>query len=359
MQLRMKCLTGVTQRMISSTAVGISDGSSRSRCSWSGCSTRACMPAGHRRRRRVVAGGGDDHVVRDRLHHAERLAVERGVGDDRRQVVGRVGPAVLGQLGEVDEEVVDDGDRGPPSLAPGQLLVGRAEQLLGQLQHARVVATRAARGWPGSPAAGTAWRCRGRSRTRRRARPSVDGLHGQLGQPGVELGHVLRQEPLGGHRRGRRGGRGRPCGSASAAARRAPRGGASPARFVMTGRGAFSHSLLCSSISSTSACLVTTWNGAKSSVSTRWIGSSRRSTRAGLVEAVLVGVGDRVDEDEAGLVGGHGGAGVGHVRLRSGGAVHVGRSRRRGRACPGGWRGRRGRGCCGPSTTPAAALRAA
>ena len=43
-QLRMKCLTGVTQRMISSTAVGISDGSSRSRCSWSGFSTRACSP---------------------------------------------------------------------------------------------------------------------------------------------------------------------------------------------------------------------------------------------------------------------------------------------------------------------------
>ena len=43
-QLRMKCLTGVTQRMISSTAVGSSDGSACRRASWSGCSMSAWRP---------------------------------------------------------------------------------------------------------------------------------------------------------------------------------------------------------------------------------------------------------------------------------------------------------------------------
>ena len=130
------------------------------------------QPAGHRRRRRVVAGRGDDHVVRDRLHHAERLAVDRGVGDRRRQVVGRVGPALLGELREVDEEVVDDGDEVLQLRARGRAPRRRRRTAPGSAAASAGSRSRAGRGWPGSPAAGTAWRCRGRSRTRRRARPS-------------------------------------------------------------------------------------------------------------------------------------------------------------------------------------------
>ena len=42
--VRMKCRTGAVQRMISSTALAIISGSSARAASWSGCSTRACMP---------------------------------------------------------------------------------------------------------------------------------------------------------------------------------------------------------------------------------------------------------------------------------------------------------------------------
>jgi hypothetical protein len=42
--VRMNCFTGETQRIISSTAVGTSSGSSRKRWSWSGCSISACIP---------------------------------------------------------------------------------------------------------------------------------------------------------------------------------------------------------------------------------------------------------------------------------------------------------------------------
>ena len=40
----MKCFTGVVQRIISSMAVAINDGSACSRASWSGFSISACMP---------------------------------------------------------------------------------------------------------------------------------------------------------------------------------------------------------------------------------------------------------------------------------------------------------------------------
>ncbi|CNH84915.1 Uncharacterised protein [Mycobacterium tuberculosis] len=42
--VRMKCLTGVTQRIISSVARGMRSRSSRSSANWSGLSMSACMP---------------------------------------------------------------------------------------------------------------------------------------------------------------------------------------------------------------------------------------------------------------------------------------------------------------------------
>ena len=116
--LRMKCLTGVTQRIISSTAVPINDGSSCRRAQLVGVLDQRMQATGHRRRRRVVAGGGDDDVVRDRLHRVERLAVDGGVGDRRGQVVGRVRSPLVGQRREVHEEVVDDRDQVLQRRAP-------------------------------------------------------------------------------------------------------------------------------------------------------------------------------------------------------------------------------------------------
>ena len=68
--------------------------------------------AGDHARRRVVAGGRDDHVVAERVHVGQRLAVDLGVGDDRREVAGGVGPAIGGQVGEVVHEVEQHLDRG-------------------------------------------------------------------------------------------------------------------------------------------------------------------------------------------------------------------------------------------------------
>ena len=42
--VRLNDMTGVAHRSISSMPVGSSDGSSSSRCRWSGCSMSACMP---------------------------------------------------------------------------------------------------------------------------------------------------------------------------------------------------------------------------------------------------------------------------------------------------------------------------
>ena len=49
-------------------------------------------------RSRVVAGRGDDEVVAERVHVRQRFAADLRVGDHRRQVAGRVCPAVGGQL---------------------------------------------------------------------------------------------------------------------------------------------------------------------------------------------------------------------------------------------------------------------
>ena len=67
------------------------------------------------------------------------VAVDLGVGDHRRQVVGRVGAAVLGERDEVLEEVLQRLHELFGRRAAGQLRVGGAEQLLGELQHAREV----------------------------------------------------------------------------------------------------------------------------------------------------------------------------------------------------------------------------
>ncbi len=90
-------------------------------------------------RSRVVAGRGDDDVVAERVHVRQRFAPHLRVGDDRRQVAGRVGPAVGGQLGEVVHEVEQDRHGCLVLHRPGHVGVFGPEELLGQLEHPRVV----------------------------------------------------------------------------------------------------------------------------------------------------------------------------------------------------------------------------
>ena len=87
-----------------------------------------------------MSGGGDDDVVAELLEGRHRLAADLAVGDQAGEVVGGLGHPILGQLGEVAEELHDHrphllGCTGPPL----QVGIGRPEQLLGQRQHAAVV----------------------------------------------------------------------------------------------------------------------------------------------------------------------------------------------------------------------------
>ena len=95
--------------------------------------------AGDRGRGGVVAGSRDDHVVADGLEDPDRRAVHLGVRDHRGEVVGRVGAAILGQGHEVLEEVLDRRHELFGRRAACHLGVGRAEQLLCQLEQAREV----------------------------------------------------------------------------------------------------------------------------------------------------------------------------------------------------------------------------
>ena len=82
--------TGVTQRIISSTAVAKwRSGSARSLAPLVGILHERQQAAGRRRAGRIVPGGGDQDVVGVRFVDRQRLAVDPGVGDDARDVVGR------------------------------------------------------------------------------------------------------------------------------------------------------------------------------------------------------------------------------------------------------------------------------
>ncbi len=91
----------------------------------------------------VVAGAGDNHVIGQAVNVVEGgLTVERGVGDRRGEVLGRVGSALGGERGEVLEEVEDDGVQFLRVLAATELVIVAAEQLLGELEHAAEVGFR-------------------------------------------------------------------------------------------------------------------------------------------------------------------------------------------------------------------------
>ena len=128
----MKCCTGVTQRMISSTAVFSRSGLLLQLLQLIRIFDQRAQSAGDRGACRVVAGGRDDDVVGGGFDRAERTAVDLAVGDHGRKILAGMGAAFFGHLVEVAEEV---GDHVGVRIALLALHVGiaAAEQFLRQL----------------------------------------------------------------------------------------------------------------------------------------------------------------------------------------------------------------------------------
>jgi len=127
-------VTGVVQRTISSAPVSTRPGlllSFSNSAGWSISASRPLeIPSGG-----VVAGDHDQEVEREQLELRYRLAVDRGVGEHRGEVVARVLAAVLGNLerkANASAETPADPRAYRPALELGVL---DAEVLVGDLQH--------------------------------------------------------------------------------------------------------------------------------------------------------------------------------------------------------------------------------
>ena len=136
--VRVKCRTGVTQRIISSTALSISVGSGLEPAELFGVFGECLETAGDCAGRGVVACGGDDHVVAHELEVGQRVVVDGAIRDQRCEVLGGLVPALGGEFAEVAEVVLDRGDQAFRA-ASSKVLVARSEQLLGELEHSRIV----------------------------------------------------------------------------------------------------------------------------------------------------------------------------------------------------------------------------
>lgn len=94
-----------------------------------------------------MARGGDDHVVAHLFEPWQRRAIDPRLGNDRREVVPRVGAAIFGNSAEVAFEVVHHASEGLCVVGrltrrrsgAGRIWILWAEQLLGEPQHARLV----------------------------------------------------------------------------------------------------------------------------------------------------------------------------------------------------------------------------
>ena len=102
--------------------------------------------AGGRGRRGVVAGGGDDHVIAGRVMIRHVRAADLCVRNDGGEIVARVAAPVLGNAAEIGAEIRHHRLHHGGELLRGDLLpdprrvgVLRTEQLLRQLEHARLV----------------------------------------------------------------------------------------------------------------------------------------------------------------------------------------------------------------------------
>ena len=90
-----------------------------------------------------MTGGRDDHVIADRLEIIDRFAVNPGVGDDARKVVGRLAAAPLHERHKKGLKFTKQPKQFlgmPGGIAGGgpavsEVLVLTGEQFLGQLEH--------------------------------------------------------------------------------------------------------------------------------------------------------------------------------------------------------------------------------
>ena len=81
----------------------------------------------------VVAGGGDDEVIGHRLDVGQWFAVDAGVGNSGREILGRVFTTRRGDSVEVLEHVEQRGQLILAGAAALEFAVVAAEQLLGEL----------------------------------------------------------------------------------------------------------------------------------------------------------------------------------------------------------------------------------
>ena len=144
-----------------------------------------------------MARSRDDHVVADGLEDADRRAVHLGVRDHRGEVVGRVGAAILGQGDEVLEEVLDRRHELFGRRAACHLGVGRAEQLLRELEQAREVVLGKAEDREDHVERVVHGDVAGEVAFATEVGHAVDVALGELGDAVVEPRQRLRQEPVG------------------------------------------------------------------------------------------------------------------------------------------------------------------
>jgi len=150
-----------------------------------------------------VPGGGGDDVVAHGLQVAEGRAVHLAVGDHAGEVVAGLDPAVLGDAVEVHHEVHDHGLDGVDAVGvPAHLLagpvdvrVGAAEQLLGQLEHARLVRFRHADHLHDDVQGIEEGHVPGEVAAVAVLGHAVDEAPGDLADPLLQLAQVLRHEP--------------------------------------------------------------------------------------------------------------------------------------------------------------------
>jgi hypothetical protein len=98
-------MIGLVQRSISSTVALSSDGSACTLAISAGCSDQGEQATGGRVARGLVAGRNEDLVEGEHVDQRQRLAVDRGVREQRDQIILRILHPFVAQLSEVRKEL--------------------------------------------------------------------------------------------------------------------------------------------------------------------------------------------------------------------------------------------------------------